>query len=103
MLYYTVTTLATIGFGDYVPKADEERMFNVIIFIVGVSITLYLMDCFIEIVMKFQLLYVDFDEGDNLTIFFDLFKKLNGDKEIESKLKLKIMLHFDNKWETDRN
>lgn len=103
MLYYTVTTLATIGFGDYVPKADEERMFNVIIFIVGVSITLYLMDCFIEIVMKFQLLYVDFDEGDKLTIFFDLFKKLNGDKEIESKLKLKIMLHFDNKWETDRN
>lgn len=83
MLYYTVTTLATIGFGDYVPKADEERMFNCIIFIVGVSITLYLMDCFIEIVMKFQLLYVDFDEGDKLTIFFDLFKKLNGEKEIE--------------------
>jgi hypothetical protein len=51
MLYYTVTTLATIGFGDYTPKADEERMFSVIIFIVGVSITLYLMDCFIEIIM----------------------------------------------------
>jgi voltage-gated potassium channel len=53
MLYYTITTLATIGFGDYCPRADEERMFNVIIFIVGVSITLYLMDCFIEIIMKF--------------------------------------------------
>ena len=64
MLYYTMTTLATIGFGDYHPKADEERMFSVIIFFVGVSITLYLMVCFIQIIMKFQQLYVDFDEGD---------------------------------------
>ena len=103
MLYYTLTTLSTIGFGDYCPRADEERMFNVIIFLVGVSVTLYLMNCFTEIIMKFQQLYVDFDEGDKLTIFFDLFRKLNGEKEIDSKLKLKIMLHFDNKWKTDRN
>jgi hypothetical protein len=43
------------------------------------------------------------DEGDKLTIFFDLFKKLNGDKDLDPKLKYKIMLHFDNKWKTDRN
>ena len=60
------------------------------------------MDFFIEIVMKFQLIYVDFDKEDKLTIFFD-FNNSNGDKEIDSKLKLKIMLHFDNKWKTDKN
>ena len=87
MLYYTVTTLYTIGFGEYCPKADEERILHIVIFISGVSITLYLMDRFIEIIMQFQLLYVDFDEGDKLTIFFDLFKKLNGDKDIDPKLK----------------
>jgi len=27
MVYYTMTTLSTIGFGDYRPWADEERMF----------------------------------------------------------------------------
>ena len=53
--------------------------------------------------MKFQLLNDDFDEGEQLTIFFDLFKKLNGEKELDLKLKFKIMLHFDNKWNTDRN
>lgn len=83
MIYFTVTTLSTVGFGDYCPRADEERMLHVIIFISGVSITLYLMDCFIEIIMQFQLLYVDMDEGDKLTIFFDLFKKLNGDKDLD--------------------
>jgi hypothetical protein len=30
-------------------------------------------------------------------------KKLNGDKEIDLKLKNKIEIHFDNKWKTDRN
>jgi hypothetical protein len=27
MVYYTMTTLATLGFGDYHPWADEERLF----------------------------------------------------------------------------
>jgi hypothetical protein len=30
-------------------------------------------------------------------------KMLNGNIEIESNLKKKIELHFDNKWKTDRN
>lgn len=53
MIYFTVTTISTVGFGDYCPRADEERFFNVIIFFVGVSMTLYLMNWFIEIIMKF--------------------------------------------------
>lgn len=27
MVYYTMTTLSTVGFGDYRPWADEERLF----------------------------------------------------------------------------
>jgi voltage-gated potassium channel len=54
MVYYTMTTLSTIGFGDYRPWADEERLFQVIIFISGVSIFSYLMGVFIEILKKFQ-------------------------------------------------
>jgi voltage-gated potassium channel len=64
MLYYTITTLATIGFGDYCPRADEERMFTVCVFLIGVSVFSYLMGVFIEIIKKFQLLNVDLDEGD---------------------------------------
>ena len=53
MIYFTFTTLATVGFGDYNPKADEERLFVVIIFLSGVSIFSYLMGIFIEILKKF--------------------------------------------------
>ncbi len=30
-------------------------------------------------------------------------KNFNGGKDIEEKLKMRIELHFDNKWKTDRN
>ena len=103
MLIFVFSTISTIGFGYYNPRSDEERLFNIIIFFVGVTIILYLINRFIQLIMKFQLLNDNFDEGEQLTIFFDLFKKLNGEKELDLKLKFKIMLHFDNKWNTDRN
>jgi voltage-gated potassium channel len=53
MVYYTFTTLSTIGFGDYHPWADEERFFTVIIFLSGVSIFSYLMGILMEIIIKF--------------------------------------------------
>ena len=103
MIYYTFTTLATVGFGDYHPCADEEMILAVRVFLSGVSVISYLMGIFSEILKKFQKLNVDFDEGDQLAIFFSLMKKLNGNIEIEKGLKKKIELHFDNKWKTDRN
>ena len=53
MIYYTFTTLSTVGFGDYKPLADEERLFTVCIFLAGVSVFSYLMGIFIEILKKF--------------------------------------------------
>ena len=43
MVYYTFTTLATVGFGDYHPKADEEKMLACFVFLSGVSVISYLM------------------------------------------------------------
>ena len=53
MVYYTFTTLGTIGLGDYHPFSDEERIFGVVIFLCGVSIFSYLLNVFIDILMKF--------------------------------------------------
>ena len=103
MIYYTFTTLSTIGFGDYHPCADEEMILSCCVFLSGVSVVSYLMGIFSEILKKFQKLNLDLDEGDQLELFFSLMKKLNGNVDIQSNLKKKIELHFDNKWKTDRN
>ena len=103
MVYYSFTTLATIGFGDFHPFADEERIFIAILFMSGTSIFSYMMGIFIEIVRKFQVLNKDLDNGDELTKFFCVLKRFNGDKEIDLELREKIELHFDFKWKNDRN
>lgn len=82
MIYYTFTTLATVGFGDYRPCANEEKILACCVFLSGVSVISYLMGIFSEILKKFQKLNVDLDEGDQLVLFFSLMKKLNGDIEI---------------------
>ena len=66
MIYYTFTTLATVGFGDYYPCADEEKILACCVFLSGVSVVSYLMGIFSEILKKFQKLNVDLDEGDIL-------------------------------------
>ena len=53
MTYFTFTTLATIGFGDYHPLADEERFLTVFVFLSGVSVFSYLMGVFIDVINKF--------------------------------------------------
>jgi hypothetical protein len=53
MIYYTFTTLATVGFGDYHPKADEEKILACFVFLSGVSVISYLMGIFGEILRKF--------------------------------------------------
>ena len=78
MLYYSFTTLSTIGFGDYHPVSDEERIIVVCGLLVGVMIFSFSMGVFIQILQNFQMLHVDLDDGDELEKFFGLIKSYNN-------------------------
>jgi len=41
-LYFSFTTLSTVGFGDYHPRTNIERLLGAFILIVGVTITSYI-------------------------------------------------------------
>jgi hypothetical protein len=45
----------------------------------------------------------DLDDGDNLSKFFGLIKKFNGNVDIDYRLKREIEEYFDYKWTYDRN
>lgn len=51
VFYYIFTTLATVGFGDFHPRSNVERLVAVCIFLFGVSIFSYIMNQFIEILI----------------------------------------------------
>ena len=49
--YFAFTTLSTVGFGDLHPKSDLERVFCVVILVMGVSIFSIFLGDFQEIIL----------------------------------------------------
>ena len=49
-MYYAFTSLSTVGFGDFHPKSNAERIFCTIILLFGVMIFSYIMGVFIEMI-----------------------------------------------------
>lgn len=103
VVYYAFTSLSTVGFGDYHPRSDEERMLCAFILLFGVAIFSYIMGVFIEILQQYNSLFATIEEGDELAKFFGIIRNFNNDKAMEPELKLKIEKHLDYKWKHDRN
>jgi len=53
LVYFTFTTLSTVGFGDYNPKSNVERLFVGFFMLFGVATFSYIMGHFIDILHKF--------------------------------------------------
>lgn len=52
--YYAFTSLSTVGFGDYHPRSDNERLFIAFVLLCGVSIFSFIMGNFIAILNQFK-------------------------------------------------
>jgi hypothetical protein len=53
VVYYAFTSLSTVGFGDFYPKSDFERVLVAIILLFGVAIFSYIMGNFINILDQY--------------------------------------------------
>ena len=53
VVYFAFTTLSTVGFGDYNPKSELERIITTFILLIGVACFSYIMGQFMEILMNF--------------------------------------------------
>lgn len=69
-VYFAFTSLSTVGFGDYHPISNNERLFCAFILLTGVLIFSYLMDTFLTVIDGLQEIDKDLNDGDNLTKFF---------------------------------
>ena len=103
IVYYSFTSLSTVGFGDLHPRSDQERVFVALLLLFGVAIFSYIMGNFIEILEGIKLMNASFDDGDNLSKFFGLIRNYNGNSEMDQNLKIQIEDFFDYKWNMDLN
>lgn len=75
--YFAVTSLSTVGFGDYHPRGNTERVVTALILLFGVAIFSYIMGIFIEILDQISQFNEGLDDGDNLSKFFGILRKFN--------------------------
>ena len=52
--YFAFTSLSTVGFGDFTPRSNLERIFGSMILLFGVAIFSYIMGNFIDILDQFK-------------------------------------------------
>jgi hypothetical protein len=102
-VYFAFTTLSTVGFGDFYPKSNAERVIGSIMIMFGVMIFSYCMGKFIEMVDQVQNFNSTLDDGDSLSKFFGVCEKFNYSQPFNLELKRKIEAHFNYKWKSDKN
>ncbi len=105
-MYYALTTLATVGYGDYFPCSIAEKILGSIIQIFGVTFFSILMNNFIDVVLSMKSSNFN-DNEDRLQRWFILIKKIKnqpfgGSADIPPQLRDRIEAHFRYFWDNDR-
>lgn len=88
LIYFSFTTLTTVGFGDYNPRSDIERLFIAFGLLFGVMI-------FAVIIGKYQTIMFEIDkffthsadDSEGLNKFFSILLKYNLQQPYDNILK----------------
>ena len=103
VVYFAFTTLSTVGFGDYHPKGEIERIITTFILLCGVACFSYIMGQFIEILMNFQQVTADNEDSENLSKWLGLLAHFNKNRPLSKELTKKFEQYFEYYWQHDKN
>jgi hypothetical protein len=97
--YFIVTTLVTVGYGDYVPQKSSERVFIIIVMLIGIALFAYLSGSFHSAIFEYHSLTSE-DNLDDLNTWINSIE----DKytRLPKQIKKQITQHFLYYWDKDR-
>ena len=64
--YYAFTSISTVGFGDFTPRSNAERIFISIALFIGVINFSYIMTNLGEMIDQMRVLGQEFDDDESL-------------------------------------
>ena len=99
MYYFSATTLTTVGFGDFYPHSDLERLFVVFIFLIGIGTFSSFIGTFWEMLGKYNDLNSYYEDYDNLSRFFGVLEKFNWRGPLDVEFKEKVEKFFEYRWD----
>mmetsp|Transcript_4465 Transcript_4465/g.6635 ORF Transcript_4465/g.6635 Transcript_4465/m.6635 type:complete len:123 (+) Transcript_4465:3333-3701(+) len=101
--YYSITTLSTVGLGDFHPISNYERMAAMVMLMAGVAIFSSIMTVLIDVLGKYLKLDQDYDDSKELEKFFHLLRKFNDNQMINLDIRKEITAFLEHRWSNDRN
>jgi len=72
-----------VGFGDYNPRNNTERIITSIILLSGVSMFSYIMGNFLDVLKNYNEVTAENEDADNLSRFFGLMTKYNVGRRLK--------------------
>ena len=102
-VYFSFTSLSTVGLGDYYPGTNLERVVFCFVLVFGVAIFSYVLGVFTGMLDKYKSLKAELDDGDSLSRFFGVIKYFNGGVSMNHDLRIRIETFFLHKWACDKN
>ena len=103
VMYYSFTTLSTVGFGDIRPYSDIERCITIFILVAGVSIFSVFLGDLGAMIEKNDAIHADLEQGDELDNFLNMLVHFNGEAQISEDFIIRIRNLFAYRWEHDKN
>lgn len=105
-MYYALTTLSTVGYGDYYPTSLAEKIVGSVIQIFGVTFFSILMNSFIDVVLSMKSNSFSNNE-ESIKQWFKLISRIKnqpngGSRNISEELGERIENHFRYFWDNDR-
>ncbi len=83
--YFALTTLSTVGYGDYYPISRNEKVVGCILMLVGITFLDQIICSFIEIIQNYDQSMGAEDKGSNLNSWMTLLTRLT-DKPLSKAL-----------------
>jgi hypothetical protein len=76
-MYFAYTTLSTVGFGDFAPRSDNERLLTALILMIGVSVFSVFLGNLTEIIDQYKAINEELEDFNALDSFFETIKHFN--------------------------
>ena len=98
--YYMLTTISTIGYGDYLPQNIYEMSFVMCVMLFGVTLFAYIMGSFNNAITYYNDATSGVDYLGELNTWLDSLERLRG--KIPEELRAKVVKHFEFYYSNDR-
>jgi hypothetical protein len=104
IFYFVLTTLSTVGYGDYHPISNVEMIITSLVMLGGVAFFSYIMSNFIEILSNYDAKMGTLDKSDDLTEWhISLERFMNKTKKNISVSLINSIIEDQNYlWDNDR-